>query len=246
MAPTWSGVNSSCPSGVKSPRLIRIKELPQITAVKNSIPQWRSSAGESCVGGRCFALALKGELCIFVSAKVVQLIELEMKIRLNSITRPLFMVSLVILGACSESDQAIDVKTNPEVNVTFTEVSGPYEKYLANIAIDGMACEMMCGSKIAGELNGLEGVKNTDIEFKGEGQVNFALVEFDANTVSEQEMIKAVQAIANGHYKVNSVEVKHVVAGAQTEEEEEKKVSAYKPGLQYQMPNIFSVFTRLF
>ncbi|MFT6996841.1 MAG: copper chaperone CopZ [Cryomorphaceae bacterium] len=169
-----------------------------------------------------------------------------MKIRLNSITRPLFMVSLVILGACSESDQAIDVKTNPEVNVTFTEVSGPYEKYLANIAIDGMACEMMCGSKIAGELNGLEGVKNTDIEFKGEGQVNFALVEFDANTVSEQEMIKAVQAIANGHYKVNSVEVKHVVAGAQTEEEEEKKVSAYKPGLQYQMPNIFSVFTRLF
>jgi len=71
-------------------------------------------------------------------------------------------------------------------------------------------------------------------------------VEFDANTVSEQEMIKAVQAIANGHYKVNSVEVKHVVAGPETEEKDEEKVSSYKPELQYQLPNIFSVFSRLF
>ncbi|MCZ4408588.1 heavy-metal-associated domain-containing protein [Cryomorphaceae bacterium 1068] len=169
-----------------------------------------------------------------------------MKLRLNNITRPLFMVSLVILGACSGTDQAQDVKTNSDVNISFTEESGPTEKYLANIAIDGMACEMMCGSKIAGELNGLEGVKNTDIDFKGEGEENYAIVEFDANTVSEQEMIEAVQAIANGHYKVNSVEVKHVVAGNQTEEEEEEKVSVYKPELEYQLPNIFSVFTRLF
>jgi copper chaperone CopZ len=169
-----------------------------------------------------------------------------MKLRLNNITRPLFMVSLVILGACSGTDQVQDVKTNSDVNVSFTEESGPTEKYLANIAIDGMACEMMCGSKIAGELNGLEGVKNTDIDFKGEGEENYAIVEFDANTVSEQEMIEAVQAIANGHYKVNSVEVKHVVAGTQSEQEEEEKVSVYKPELEYQLPNIFSVFTRLF
>ncbi len=169
-----------------------------------------------------------------------------MKLRLNNNTRALFMVSLIVLGACSGTDQAAEVKTNSEVNVTFTEETGPTEKYLANIAIDGMACEMMCGSKIAGELNGLEGVKNTDIEFKGEGEENYAIVEFDANTVSEQEMINAVQAIANGHYKVNSVEVKHVVAGTQVEEEEEEKVSVYKPELQYQLPNIFSVFARLF
>jgi copper chaperone CopZ len=169
-----------------------------------------------------------------------------MKLRLNNITRPLFIVSLVILGACSGTDQVQDVKTNSDVNVSFTEESGPTEKYLANIAIDGMACEMMCGSKIAGELNGLEGVKNTDIDFKGEGEENYAIVEFDANTVSEQEMIEAVQAIANGHYKVNSVEVKHVVAGTQSEQEEEEKVSVYKPELEYQLPNIFSVFTRLF
>jgi copper chaperone CopZ len=168
-----------------------------------------------------------------------------MKVRLNNITRSLFMVALVTLGACTGTDETRNAETKSDVKVTFTEEAGASEKYMANIAIDGMACEMMCGSKIAGELNGLDGVKNTEIDFKGEGEVNFAVVEFDANTVSEQEMIEAVQAIANGHYKVNAVEVKHVVAGAEKEEEEEK-VSALKPTLQYQLPNIFSVFTRLF
>lgn len=182
-----------------------------------------------------------------MGAKVVQLIQLQMKVRLNNITRSLFMVSVIFLGACTGTDQTSDAEINSDVKVTFTEESGTSEKYMANIAIDGMACEMMCGSKIAGELNGLNGVKNTEIDFKGEGEVNFAVVEFDANTVSEQEMIEAVQAIANGHYKVNAVEVKHVVAGAETEDEvEEEKVSALKPTLQYQLPNIFSVFTRLF
>jgi len=155
-------------------------------------------------------------------------------------------MTLLLLGACTGTDQAAEVENNSEVNVTFTEVTGPSEKYLANIAIDGMACEMMCGSKIAGELNGLEGVRNTEIDFKGEGEVNFAVVEFDANTVSEQEMIQTVQAIANGHYKVNAVEVQHVVAGPKSETEDEEKVSAYEPHLQYRLPNIFSVFTRLF
>lgn len=182
---------------------------------------------------------------IFVDAKVVQLIQLQMKVRLNNITRSLFMVALFALGACTGTDENRNAESNSDVKVTFTEEAGTSEKYMANIAIDGMACEMMCGSKIAGELNGLNGVKNTEIDFKGEGEVNFALVEFDANTVSEQEMIDAVQAIANGHYKVNAVEVKHVVEATESQEEEDK-VGSLKPTLQYQLPNIFSVFTRLF
>lgn len=170
-----------------------------------------------------------------------------MKARINKFNSALFMGVLILLGACSGTDKNTEVKTNSEVDVTFTEATGSTEKYLANIAIDGMACEMMCGNKIAQELNGLNGVKNTDIDFKGEGEVNFALVEFDANTVSEQEMINAVQSIANGHYKVNSVEVKHIVAEETAKEEEEtESVSAYTPKLQYQLPNIFSVFSRLF
>lgn len=169
-----------------------------------------------------------------------------MKFRLNTLTRALFVVSLIVFGGCSETNPAVEVKTNSDVNVTFSEETGPAEKHLANIAIDGMACEMMCGSKIASELNGLEGVKNTEIEFKGEGEVNFALVEFDAESVGEQEMIEAVQAIANGHYKVKSVEVKHVMAGSNSEEAEDDKVSVAKPGIRYPLPNIFSVFSRLF
>jgi copper chaperone CopZ len=166
--------------------------------------------------------------------------------KLNNIIKSLFVASMVFLGACSSTEQDSDMTSDSEVNVTFTQESGPSEKFLANIAIEGMACEMMCGNKIAGELNGLDGVKKTDIEFKGEGEVNYAVVEFDANTVSEQEMIKTVESIANGHYKVNAVEVKHVVAETQALEEDEEKVSSYSPRLRYRLPNIFTVFSRLF
>lgn len=167
-----------------------------------------------------------------------------MKLRVNKLTSLLFMSAIVILAACGGSNENKDETSNTDIPVTFTEESGEEEKYVANIAIEGMACEMMCGNKIAGTLNELDGVVNTDIEFNGEGEINHALVEFDATTVNEDEMIKAVQSIADGHYKVSSVEVKHIKVVSSGDSEE--KGSAYKPSLEYSLPNVFSVFAGLF
>lgn len=170
-----------------------------------------------------------------------------MKLTVNKFASSLFFASLILLAACSGSTENAEEKesVSNDVQVTFTEEVGDQEKYVANIAIEGMACEMMCGSKISGTLADLEGVNNTSIDFKGEGEINHALVEFDATTISEQEMINAVHSIANGHYKVSSVEVKHIKKGDATPAEAED-ASAYSPKLDYSLPNVFSVFTALF
>ncbi|MEM9051832.1 MAG: heavy metal-associated domain-containing protein, partial [Bacteroidota bacterium] len=80
---------------------------------------------------------------------------------------------LTILVACSETDKTT-VSTDSDIEVTFVEEAGAEEAFVANIAIDGMHCEMGCGGRIASELNKLAGVKNTDIDFFGEGETNFA------------------------------------------------------------------------
>jgi len=71
-------------------------------------------------------------------------------------------------------------------------------------------------------------------------------VEYDATTVSEQEMIKTVHSIADGHYQVNAVEVKHTVKSTDEEAAEDDDKSAFQPSISYELPNIFSVFSALF
>ncbi len=160
----------------------------------------------------------------------------------------ILLSGLFLFGGCSEQGGESTAEVG-NVQVTYSEmISGDADKYIAGLEIEGMACEMMCGNKIASTLNGLEGVKNTDIQFNGEGEINRAFVEYDNTTISEKEMIAAVNALANGHYKVKAVNVVHHKvgeAGAEKTEEATDKIS-YSPRLEYKLPNIFGVFSRLF
>jgi copper chaperone CopZ len=164
----------------------------------------------------------------------------------NNISKALFALIMVFMVACAENTSSEQSAESSEVPVTYVKESGESESYVANIAIDGMGCEMACGSKISGELTQLAGVKNISIDFKGAGETNYALVEYDAAAVSEQEMIKTVHSIADGHYKVNAVEVKHIVKSTNDEVVEDEDKSAFQPSISYELPNIFSVFSALF
>lgn len=152
---------------------------------------------------------------------------------------------MVLLFACSSPvEEVSEVMT--DVVVTYTEAAADgAEKYLATISIDGMSCEMMCGSKISSTLASVPGVKNTDIEFNGIEDDNFAVVEYDGTQISEQKLVEAVQSIANGIYNVKAVEVTHYVDAEETAEDTEK-VSLSAPTLEYKLPNVFSAFARLF
>jgi copper chaperone CopZ len=251
-APTCVPVNKAVWSGLKSPRLMRINELPHVIANAIKVSQLRNvfkavflvceTKQIGCQGCKVYLLLLP-------------LRESAMNQTLFNMKRYTFQFLLITAAAvmtagCSNSVENIETDKNGEVNVTFTETAGDgAERYIATIAIEGMACEMMCGNKIAGTLNGLEGVKSTDIEFKGEGEINSAIVDYDHTLISEQEMIEAVNGLANGAYKVKSVNVTHYkVAESKLDDavSEEDKVSSYTPSLNYQLPNIFSVFSRLF
>lgn len=164
-----------------------------------------------------------------------------------------FIVFAFLVG-CTQSDQAEESKPDEVLGVSIEHVELPavdgVERYVATLAIDGMGCAMACGSKISGTLAGLEGISKTDINFIGAGESNSAIVEFDVAQIDEEGMIEAVNNMKGGHYEVKKVVVVHYKPAASEatdkQPEEVEKVSMTKPSFSYELPNIFSVFSRLF
>ena len=151
-----------------------------------------------------------------------------------------------LVAACSSSPDASTEKAE-DLSVTYVEeVGAESEKFVASISIDGMACEMSCGSAIASALNGIEGVRDTEIDFNGAEEENFAVVEFDSKLTGEKQMIDAIEKLANGHYKVSKVKVTHFKVAESATEEKDEPIGSLTPKLDYELPNFFSVFSRLF
>lgn len=165
------------------------------------------------------------------------------------------LIGIMVFAACSgnQTPDKSSEATKGQVTVEKTVIpaANGEEKYVATLQIDGMGCAMACGSKISGTLAGLDGVNHTDIDFIGAGEANTAIVSFDASVVTESEMIRAVNEMKGGHYEVKHVQVVHYTGtpqGSKTQKQEadEEKVSILSPKLEYTLPNIFSVFSRLF
>jgi len=71
------------------------------------------------------------------------------------------------------------------------------------INIEGMTCEIGCARTIQSKLSKTEGVKFAEVNFEKKTGV----VEYDANKVSEKEIVKVVEQIAGGDlYKVVEIE----------------------------------------
>ncbi len=164
-----------------------------------------------------------------------------------------FMAAAVAtIMACSTENKAETEQTGSALEITRSEMTSTSggEKYVATLTIDGMGCAMACGSKISGTLAGLEGVSQSDINFVGAGEANTAIVEFDNSKITEAELIRAINEMKGGHYSVEAVHVVHytpkVAPQGQAEENDSNSKVSFKPQLQYKLPNVFSIFSRLF
>lgn len=94
------------------------------------------------------------------------------------------------------------------VNVVVEERVADVEKTVARIGVEGMMCEIACGGKIRKELSELSGVASASVQFVEGKSVNFALVEFNPDLVSERELIETINGISDGRlYNVSEMVV---------------------------------------
>jgi mercuric ion binding protein len=111
------------------------------------------------------------------------------------------LVLAVAMGmmACSDASQQ-SVASN--VVVEQIQEKGAVAKTVAKLSIEGMTCAHGCGGKIQKELEDMDGVKSTDLDFVEERKVNVVSVEFDAASIDENKMMGLVNSLADGKYKV--------------------------------------------
>ena len=83
----------------------------------------------------------------------------------------------------------------------------------ADLSISGMTCEMMCGGMIKSALVKVPGVENTEIAFHDGDATGHAKVTYDPAKVDDTKLVEAVQALADGQYKVESIAVVKQVKG---------------------------------
>jgi len=105
----------------------------------------------------------------------------------------------LLFTSCKENAGKNDESNNAVQNEQSSEVD------LKRIAlnIEGMTCEIGCARTIQSKLSKTEGVKFAEIYFEKKN----GIVEYDANKVSENEIVKVVEQIAGGDlYKVTDVE----------------------------------------
>jgi copper chaperone CopZ len=163
------------------------------------------------------------------------------------------LIAAAVLSACGSAPQAPVAADVPGVARTEREVVVTGEPVtLADMSVEGMTCEMMCGGAIKKALAKLPGVASTEIRFTEDESADHAIVTFDPAQVSDAELVKAVQAIHDGQYKVSSVVVTRQVKGDAPADggdagdgaaKEDAEVSAALPELV--MPSLFALLARL-
>ncbi len=122
------------------------------------------------------------------------------------------------------------------------------EKSSLNIAVEGMSCSHSCAPFIEKKLKGTEGVLKAKVSFENKS----AEVVININEVSKDEIVKKIESIANGIYKVEGVEEYKVeeVENKEVESDDEASVDfditdTEVSSSSFQLPNLFSLLNSL-
>ena len=119
---------------------------------------------------------------------------------MKKITKLVILVCTVVLFASCEKkagSKSIDTKITEK-----KELSADADLKKLALNIEGMTCEISCARTIQSKLSKTEGVKFAKVNFEKKN----GIVEYDANKISEKQIIAVVEQIAGGDlYKVADI-----------------------------------------
>lgn len=125
-----------------------------------------------------------------------------------------FVAALLFTG-CSNQEVPTAEATAADIQRTVTEIAiaDGTPVTFADISIEGMSCEMMCGGSIKKALAKLPGIEQTEIKFVEGDERDHAIVTYDESKVTDAQMIEAIQGLHDGQYKVLAVDITKQVGG---------------------------------
>ena len=132
----------------------------------------------------------------------------------------------LLFVSCKDTSKDGNIETPAEGTVTDTtqvkETAANLET--TSFKIDGMTCAVGCAAMIEKKLSDLDGVENAKVDFEGKT----ATISFDAAKQTPETIVKTVEGIANGVYKVSDVKSSGDKAYYHVDQEKEKAKKAEK------------------
>lgn len=148
----------------------------------------------------------------------------------ETMKKQLAIVLVTLLCACGQGTSADQSATVADRTVKEVAIAEGEPVATADLGITGMTCEMMCGGMIKSALAKVPGVSEATIAFHDGDAVGHAKVTYDPAKVNDAQLVSAVQALADGQYKVESIaivkQVKHAPSAAKKQVDREDDASA--------------------
>jgi len=118
----------------------------------------------------------------------------------NKLLSIILLFIVLVLTSCKEKAEKQDEQTSEIIK---TEQLAEADVKEVSISIEGMTCEIGCARTIQSKLSKTEGVEFAKVNFEKKKGV----VKYDANKVSEKQIVAVVEKIAGGDlYKVTEIE----------------------------------------
>jgi copper chaperone CopZ len=156
----------------------------------------------------------------------------------------ILIASAFVLSACS-SDSQLNEKTKE--NTSKSQTPKINANRLLSMEVDGMVCEMGCGSSIRKELKETGAVLSCDFDFEDGRKLNTAKITFDKNKITVDELIDVVNTLNDKQFKVGKTSSQAYVPASIPEEEEayssvNARVNITSP--QIEVPNFLELLSR--
>lgn len=120
--------------------------------------------------------------------------------------KTLVVAATLLALACGQTPQPAAAVEGVARTVKEVAISEGDPVTTADLKIEGMSCEMMCGGAIKKAIAALPGIAGTEIKFHATDG-DHAIVIYDESKVSDAQLVEAVQKVNDGAYKVLAVNI---------------------------------------
>jgi hypothetical protein len=164
------------------------------------------------------------------------------------------LVSLLV--SCSTStDQVADTENKAQTEtISEDELVAVIPNRKMTTEIDGMTCVMGCGGSIRKELLNTGAVSRCSFDFKGIDETSTAMIEFDKDKITADEIAELLEKINDGQFTLGAMstetiamEVEDEVTTESTSTSEKEKISSVNVSSSsgIQLPNFIDLISEL-
>ena len=112
----------------------------------------------------------------------------------------MFVILLAVFVACGQQEKQIEVAKKADKKEIPVKVN---VNKTISLNIEGMVCEMGCGSSIRKALKDTKAVDRCSFDFKDERKVNVATISFDSTAINKDKIVSIISTLNDKQFKVN-------------------------------------------